>query len=116
MVSVRALLSLSALLVFSACSETQDISDPMRTEFLSACEARPEYERKRRDGTIDRYCGCLFDRTMKGLTEDQRILAGFYLYGEQSEAFKTRYTLSPDLMEHIGLVSKAIDRAAKTCR
>ena len=94
---------------------TQNI-DPMRAEFMESCAARPEYVSKRRDGTIDRYCGCVFDRTMKGLTEEQRILAGFYLYGEQSEAFKSRYEMNPDSLQYMGVVSKAIGNAAKVCR
>ncbi|WP_026942785.1 hypothetical protein [Hellea balneolensis] len=88
----------------------------MRTEFMEACQAKPEYLRKRRNGTIEKHCKCIFKEAMKGLSDEERIVAGFYLYGEQHEGFKKRlHNRPPDLDAMVPAV-KAIGRAAKKCR
>ena len=89
----------------------------MRTEFLDHCQDRPEYTSRKRAGTLDKYCLCIFGKTMKGLTEEERIVAGFYLYGETSEGYLNRYKFDvQEAMNSMMPASRAIDKAVKSCR
>lgn len=108
--------------VFTACSASEgktfsDFNDLMWTEFLEHCQARPEYISRKRAGTLDKYCLCVFDRTMKGLTKKERITAGFYLYGETSEGYMDRHSIDvQDVMHSMMPAAQAIDKAVKSCR
>jgi len=104
------------------CSASEDkplslSENPMRTEFLEHCQARPEYNSRKRAGTLDKYCRCIFDKTMKMLTEKERIAAGFYLYGETSEGYMDRYQVDiQDAVDGMMPASQAIGEAVKSCR
>ena len=104
----------------TAPSTQVDNADLMQEEFMESCRARPEYVSRKRAGTLDKYCKCIFDVTMRGLTDPERAFAGFYLYGEQHEAFQTRFTArfkdAPFDAEAMGAAVKAVGRAAETCR
>lgn len=108
--------------LLAACSSGNErlftkLNDPMRAEFMEHCQDRPEYTSRKRAGTLDKYCLCIFDKTMKGLTEEERIVAGFYLYGETSEGYQKRYPF--DVLEAANSMmtaSKAINKAVKSCR
>lgn len=108
--------------LLSACSRGGEKSSsnsdtPMRTEFLDHCQDRPEYTSRKRARTLDKYCLCVFDRTMKNLTEEERIVAGFYLYGETSEGYLKRYPFNvQDAANGMMAASQAIDKAVKSCR
>jgi len=108
-------------LLFGACTAPHDkasttVNYPMRTEFLQHCQARPEYASRKRAGTLDKYCLCVFDKTMEGLTEKERIAAGFYLFGEASEDYIDRYPIDiMDAMDAMMPASEAISKAVKSC-
>ena len=101
----------------TACSSGDRVNDPMRAEFLEHCQTRPEYKARKRAGTLDKYCLCVFDKTMKDLTEEERIVAGFYLYGESSDDYLNRYPIEVNKAGNImATASQAIDKAVKSCR
>ena len=111
---------LTSLLV--ACSPGNETiasksNNPMRAEFLEHCQDRPEYASRKRAGTLDKYCLCVFDKTMKGLSEDERIAAGFYLYGGTSEGYLKRYPFNvQDAANGMMTASQAINKAVNSCR
>ncbi|WP_371397937.1 hypothetical protein [Fretibacter rubidus] len=54
---------------------------------------------------------------MKGLTEEERTVAGFYLYGSSSEGYMERYPYDvQDAVDNMMTASQAIDHAVKSCR
>lgn len=117
-----ALTTLPLCLLLSACLPDEikpfgNSNNVMRTEFLEHCQDLPENISRKRAGTLDKYCFCIFDKTMKGLTEEERTVAGFYLYGSSSEGYMERYPYDvQDAVDNMMTASQAIDHAVKSCR
>ena len=107
--------------LLAACSPGDETlasktDNPMRAEFLEHCQDRPEYASRKGAGTLDKYCLCVFDKTMKGLSEEERIAAGFYLYGETSEGYLNRYPIDVQAAAtSMTAASQAIGKAVKSC-
>lgn len=95
---------------------TPDELSVMRVEFMESCQARPEYIRKKRAGTLDKHCNCIFKTTMHGLPEDEQRTAAIYLYGETHEAFLERFRADPPPTDAMPAAVKAVAKAAKVCR
>lgn len=88
----------------------------MRQEFMTNCQARPEYISQKRAGTLDRLCTCIFDKTMHGLSEEEQVTAGFYLYGETHDSFRERLKTKPINPDTMMPAAEAVGKAARLCR
>jgi len=88
----------------------------LQTEFMKSCRARPEYISKRRAGTLDKHCTCVFKTTMRGLSEDEQRTAALYLYGESNDGFRKRYQENPPNLDAMPGAVNAVAKAAQRCR
>lgn len=119
----RCLASVAIIAACAGCSSETSIpasdtlsKSAMRVEFMNSCLNRPEYVARKRAGTLDPYCSCIFNKTMKGLSQEEQITAGFYLYGETHTEFRERLKTSPINPESMMPATQAIDKAVKVCR
>lgn len=114
---IKAHLAIATLMSMcvTACSAEDKATNPfaraddvtlMRAEFMPSCQARPEFVSRRHNGTVDQHCECVFDAAMRGLDRGERLMVGFYLYGEQNDAFLTRFR-----QEHSGSIPDTSDMA-----
>jgi len=124
MTQIKYLLAAGVAIALSACAPSSvpetpetatDSLQQMRSEFMESCQARREYIRQKRAGTLEKLCNCIFKTTMRGLSEDEQVTAAFYLYGEQHEAFLKRFQANPPPMDAMPGAIKAVAGAAKIC-
>lgn len=99
-----------------AALSKSDVYKLMHGEFMDSCRLRPEYARKKKAGTLDTHCACIFKTAMSGLSEDEQLVTAFYLYGEQHEAFRARLSEIKPNYDAMPAAVKAVGRAAKKCR
>ena len=95
---------------------TSDALSVMRTEFMESCQARKDYARQKKAGTLNKLCKCIFKRTMQGLSLDEQRTAAFYLYGESNADFRERFVTNPPDLDAMPAAVEAVAKAAKTCR
>ncbi len=93
-----------------------ELTAQMRPEFMASCDARPEYASRKREGTLPEFCQCIFDSTLKDLSDPERIIAGIYLYGESDPDYAKRYEMAVPDGAMMAAASVAIDRAVKRCK
>ena len=100
----------------SACSASKNNSanDPFRQEFVTACPNQPTYQRHT-PKQMNRYCGCIYDKTMKGLSEAEQKVARFYLFGQSGIDMKSRAEYRDMDLSAMGTASAAIGHAVKSC-
>ena len=101
--------------------KSADENDPfsmsnMRAKFYDRCQNRIEYQSKKRAGTLDKHCKCIFDRTMRGLSKDEQRIAAGYLYGNNDEAFREALRSDPPDLDAMPAAVEAVGRAAQKCR
>lgn len=87
----------------------------MRSEFMDSCRVRPEYARRKKTGTLDNHCKCIFKTAMTGRSEDEQMTIAFYLYGEKNKAFQDRFRANPPDLDAMVPAVKAIEKAVKKC-
>ena len=99
----------------ASCKPASVADDSVRTEFVAACMARVEY---RSMETIRRtaYCECGYDRTMSGLSDNEKPYAQFYLLSQVGIDVRKRKLISKPDMQAMIKASKAIGRAVAQCR
>jgi len=103
----------------SSCSDSAPTpNDPYRAEFLPACAAQKAYQSRPAE-KVKTHCACVYDRALKGLTEEEAMTARFYLFGQSGIDVKTRddftsrdMTVVADTMVP---ASNAIGQAVKAC-
>lgn len=88
----------------------------MRANFYDRCQNRIEYQSRKRTGTLDKHCKCIFDKTMRGLSKDEQRIAAGYLYGNNDEAFREALRSDPPDLDAMPAAVEAVGRAAKRCR
>ena len=107
-----------AMLVSSsllACKREAAKDDPIRTEFVAACEGRIEYQSmqpKKRTA----YCECGYDTTLSELSDEEKQFAHFYLLAQVGVDVQSRKLIDKSNMEAMLKASKAIDDAVKRCK
>lgn len=69
------------LLVLTACAPAEKSPNPMRTEFMKSCPQQKPYVNRDTD-RVTRYCRCIYDKYTKGLQEDEKLIAQFYLMSQ----------------------------------
>ena len=85
---------------------------------MTACPSQKTYQSRPKDKVL-KYCACVYDQTLKGLTEDEAMTARFYLLGQSGIDVKNRrefvdrdITVVADTM---GIASRALGEAVKAC-
>jgi len=118
---VHVLITAVSLLMGCTAGETPAAKPPgelskMRTEFIDHCQNRPDHKAKKRAGTLEKYCSCIFKTTMRGLTQNEQLIAAFYLYGEKDDAFRQKIQTQTPNFDGMGTAAEAIEKAVKRCR
>ena len=105
-----------AIMTLSACSNPHANApdDPNRREIVTACSEQKIYRSKPTEKT-QRYCGCIYDKTMKNLTADEQLVARFYLGGQIGLNFKDRPEFKSMDISAMGTASEAIGKAVAKC-
>ena len=88
--------------------------DPYRAEMMAVC-TQNQIERRAKPNRAEKYCACLYDETMKDLSEAERHVARFYLLGQSGIDTKNRNEFKTMDVTAIGTASAAIGAAVKAC-
>lgn len=88
--------------------------NPLRAEILEACLVYPAYKNAG-DSRAKRYCGCVYGKTMKGLTEAEQLVASFYLLEQVGVDTKQRPEFKSIDLSAMGTASTAIGKAVGSC-
>jgi hypothetical protein len=108
-----ALLLSSALL---ACNPAEPVADdPYRIEFVAACEGRIEYRTMQAEERTA-YCECGYDKTMAGLSDEEKPFARFYLLEQVGVDVQSRNLISEPNMQAMVKASEAIGKAVARCK
>lgn len=106
----------------AACNNAPSASfepEPYSAQFASACIAHPQRTREiRRDDGLKRvsqYCTCIFDKTMAGLTDDEKQAARFYLFAQVNIDVKSMAEFKSMNLSATGVASQAIGKAVAAC-
>ena len=110
---------LFALGVMTACSPSSErpnapSNDPYRAEAMTACPMQRSYVNRDPD-RVRKYCACVYDQTMKSLTEPEKMTARFYLLNQMGVDTRTREAFKTLDLTTAGTSSAAIGRAVKKC-
>jgi hypothetical protein len=62
------------------------------------------------------YCECGYDKTLSGLSEEEKQIARFYLLGQVGGDVKSRFIVGQPDIQTLLKVSNAIGNAGKRCR
>lgn len=107
--------SVLAALALAGCNLEATKADPIRIEFVEACEGRAE-NRSMEPKKRTTYCECGYDTTMSGLSGDEKQLARFYLLAQVGVDVQSRNLISEPNWKAMPKVSTAIGNAGKRCR
>ena len=97
------------------CNPSADKNDPIRVEFIKACEGLVEY-RSMKPKKRTQFCECGYDQTMKDLSEEEKQVARFYLLSQVGVDTKSKNLVTQSGIQFMGTASKAIGDAVKRCR
>lgn len=106
--------ALSATLILAACEQEAVKDDPVRAEFLPACEGMAAYgsmEPKKRTA----HCACVYDKTMSGLSDEEKQVARFYLLEQAGLDAQSRNLVNESNLQAIGKAANSIGEAVKRC-
>jgi|GEM_PF-3268296 len=109
-------LTLGLIHLTAACG-TETVSpskDPAKAEMIAACIEYPSYKRRGPERAA-RYCSCVYDNTMRGLTEEEQLVARFYLLGQIGINTRERDEYKKMDISVIGTAANAIGEALKRC-
>ena len=109
---IVAVLFLATLL--ASCKSASVADDPVRAEFVAACIGRVEY-RSMETARRTAFCKCGYDRTMSGLSDNEKPYARFYLLSQVSVDVRERNLITRPDMQAMIKASKAIGGAVRQC-
>ena len=98
----------------AACSSAENENDPIRIEFISACDGLGAYKSMKPDRRTS-MCKCLYDTAMRGLSEKEKNGARFYLLEQSGIDAKSKNLLSISDLDVMGTAAKAVADAVKQC-
>ena len=101
-------------LLISACTANTADQDLHRQELVDACINSPSYK-NRKPETASRHCACVYDKTMKGLTDAERLVARFYLSGQVGLNVKDREEFKSMDVGAMGKAAQRIGVAVQAC-
>lgn len=102
----------------SAVAETVS-AEPFEEEFLAACATKPNGTPSGFYGTDkitpDSYCACIFDTAMRDLSEEEKLVAAFYLLGQSGVDTRNRAEFKQ--IDPMALIagSDSVGRAVNQC-
>lgn len=105
----------AAAAALAACKPAPAKHDPIRGEFLTACEGRIEY-RSMEPQERRTYCACGYDRTIKGLSELEKKYAQFYLLEQVGVDAQSRRLIDKPDGQAMMKAAQALGKAAARCR
>ncbi len=111
---IIAVMAVSAVILSACAAEQTAPADPHRQEMINACPEKREYK-SRDPERVKRYCGCVYDNAMKGLSEAEQSAAKFYLLGQTTDIQNRPEFKTMDL-DAMGPASEAIGKAVEVCR
>lgn len=106
---------LALLVVLVGCGLAPSAPDPHRATFVGACEGRTEYQSMKPDRRAA-MCGCVYDRTLDGLSASEQQAARFYLFEQVGLDGRPMLPPGPPDLQAMGPASEAIGRAVLRCR
>ncbi len=106
---------------FAVACDAAAPADPLREAFLDACQVNPDQVRieEQSNGrvTTESYCKCAYDKTMRGLSEQERSTAAFYLLVQVGVDERDAKRRLPAIdYSAMGAASAAIGRMTQQCR
>ncbi len=107
--------ALLGTLALTACMPAEPKDDPLRTEFVEACMGRIEYRAMQPDKR-SAYCKCGYDRTLSGLSEEEKKFARFYLLEQVGVDAGSKQLITKPDMDAMLKASKAIGQAVRRCK
>lgn len=117
LVSLISATVLSALLI--SCTPEAENENPVRAEFMASSDGLIEYKSMKPEKRTA-LCGCVYDKTVNGLTDTEKEFAHVYLLEQVGIDVQSRKmfseTYEPDVMMNaMTKSSKALGNAAKQC-
>lgn len=105
--------------VLCAACANASAEQPFQAEFQTACESNsndtPKGFTLTGELTREKYCKCIFKNAMRGLTDEEKKVAAFYLLGQSGVDLKNRRefkTIDPMAM---GGGAQAVGKAVQRC-
>jgi len=112
-------LCLSLSMIGLAACGTATAEQPFQAEFQAACEnqsqSAPPGFTLTGEYTREKYCKCIFNTAMRGLTDDEKKVAAFYLLGQSGVKVDHRPEFKTMDPMAIGNGAAAVGRAAERC-
>lgn len=109
------LITLLASLALVACTPAADKNDPYRIKALAACKIYKAYQRMPLEKRLA-YCACVYDKSLSGLSKQEKQVARFYLLAQLNVDVKSMNLLDPPPpMQSMMKASNAIGAAVKRC-
>jgi hypothetical protein len=102
------------MVVAAGCALAPAAPDPHRATFVTACEGRTEYQSMQPDRRTA-MCGCVYDRTLDGLSPSEQNAARFYLFEQVGLDGAPMLAPGPPDLGAMGPASEAIGRAVLRC-
>lgn len=102
-------------IVLSSCKPAELKDDPIRVEFVEACKGRIEYKSMKPNKRAA-YCECGYDKSIGGLSDEEKQFARFYLLAQVGVEVQSRRFIDKPNMQAMVKASKAIGNAVKRCK
>lgn len=112
-ITLAVALSLSSL-ILTACGPEAETGDPIRVEFVEACDGLRAYNRMESNDRI-KMCKCLYDTALQGLSEEEKNGARFYLLEQAGIDARSKSLVKKPDMKVMFAASKAVGNAVKKC-
>ena len=101
-------------LFLTACGPEVETNDPVRVEFVDACDGLRAYNRMEANDRIN-MCKCLYDTALQGLSDEEKDGARFYLLEQSGIDARSRNLVKKPDMSVMLAASKAVGDAVKEC-
>jgi hypothetical protein len=108
------LILLLLMMTAAACNPAENENDPIRVEFISGCEGLRAYSSMKPDRRTS-MCKCIYDTAMRGLSEQEKNGARFYLLEQAGIDAKSKNLVSISDLNVMGTAAKAVGDAVKQC-
>lgn len=107
--------SAAAACMLIVCKPVAQEHDGYRTEFMTACEGLNAY-RTMQPAKRGAYCACTYDRTLQGLSAEEKQFARFYLLAQSGLDVQSRRLIDKPEAKAMFVASQAIANAVQRCR
>ena len=115
---MRGLVSAGAILgalALASCTPVATADEPLRKEFAEACFQLAAH-RTTKPARRKPYCSCIYDSTMRGLSNEVRPFAQFYLLQQVGIDARSKNLIDTPEIGAMVKASHAIGAATRRCR